>query len=399
MVKTIFKKRNIIASLAFLTVFCYAVNGQSISRDSKKWSEIAAVSILNKYPNTVNIDGNEKPKWDYKMGFTLFSFQKLYQKTKDKKYLDYIKEYADTFIDTSGNIAHYESKEYNIDCLNPANVLFDLYETTKDERYHKAIDLLRKQLYDQPRTDSGGFWHKQIYPNQMWIDGLYMAEPFYTQYTVKYEKGKALDDIAKQFELVQNHFVDKKTGLLYQAWDESKQIGWANPETGTSPILWARGMGWYAMALVEVLDYYPKNHPKQKVLVGYLKQLAKALDANKSAAGLWYQVADKTTLEGNYLEPSASAMIIYAFAKGANKGYLPSNYKKEALKSYDGFLKEFVKYNENGDFNILNVSPNVGLGGTPFRDGSNDYYIKGKTKDNASVGVTAFILASLELNK
>ncbi|MCV9927088.1 glycoside hydrolase family 88 protein [Flavobacterium sp. LS1R49] len=222
---------------------------------------------------------------------------------------------------------------------------------------------------------------------------------FYAQYTVELEKGKGLDDIAKQFELVQNHFIDKKTGLLYHAWDESKQIGWANPETGTSPTIWSRGMGWYMMALVDVLDYYPKNHPKQKVLEGYLNQLAKALLVYKDKSGLWFQVTDKPALKDNYLEPSGSAMFIYAFTKGANKGYLPSEYKKIAEKSFDEFIKEFVRIDEKGELNIINVSPNVGLGGNPFRDGSNEYYINGKKKDNSSIGLTAFMLSALELDK
>ena len=302
-------------------------------------------------------------------------------------------------IDSLGNIAKYDQKEYNIDYVNPGKILFNLYDITKENKYQKAIVQLRNQIENQPRTVSGGFWHKQIYPNQMWVDGLYMAEPFYTQYTVKYENGKALDDIAKQFELAQNHLVDKKTGLVYQCWDQSKQIGWANPETGTSPTIWGRAIGWYMMALVEVLDYYPKNHPKQKELVGYLNQISKNVIQYKSASGLWYQVADKPELKGNYLEPSASAMIIYALAKGADKGYLASNYKKTAQKSFDAFVKEFVRVDKKGEVTILNVSPSVGLGGKPFRDGTNEYYINGKTKDNGSPAMAAFILSAIELNK
>ncbi|WP_264538020.1 glycoside hydrolase family 105 protein [Flavobacterium sp. N1736] len=367
--------------------------------DNLKWSERTAITILNKYPEVWQIDGTEKPKWDYKMGLVLSGFEKLYQKTNDKKYLNYIKEYADKLIDADGNIAKYDMKEFNIDCANPGKLLFNLYDITKDERYLKVIQQLRNQLENQPRTASGGFWHKQIYPNQMWIDGLYMAEPFYTEYTVRYENGKSLDDIAKQFELVQNHLVDKKTGLVYQAWDESKEIGWANPETGTSPTIWGRGIGWYMMALVETLDYYPKTHPKYKELQGYFSQIVKSAVEHKSASGLWYQVADKPEMKDNFTESSSSAMIIYALAKGADKGYIGANYKKTAQKSFDAFLKEFVKKSENGEISISNVSSNVGLGGKPFRDGTNEYYIKSKTKDNSSPALAAFLLAALELKK
>lgn len=364
-----------------------------------KWSERTAISILSKYPNAWQLDGTDKPKWDYKMGFVLSGFEKLYQETHDKKYFNYIKEYVDTMIDSSGNIKKYNRKEYNIDCLNPGKLLFGLYDETKDSRYLKLIGELRNQLESQPRTPSGGFWHKQIYPNQMWIDGLYMAEPFYAQFSMKYEKGKSLDDIAKQFELAQNHLVDPKTGLVYQCWDETKEIAWANKQTGTSPTIWGRGIGWYMMALVETLDYFPKSHPKYKVLVGYLKQISKNVNEYKSPSGLWYQIADKPELYANYVEPSASAMIIYAFAKGADKGYLDSSYKRIAKKSFESFIKEFVKIDKKGEVNILNVSPNVGLGGRPFRDGTNDYYLNGKTKENGAIAYGAFLLSAIELDK
>jgi unsaturated rhamnogalacturonyl hydrolase len=400
MSKSSFKNINLIVLLLIFSIKTIAqTNENPVLPENLKWSERTAITILNKYPKAYQIDGTEKPKWDYKMGLVLSGFEKLYQKTNDKRYFDYIKEYADEMIDADGNIKKYDIKEYNIDCANPGKLLFNLYDATKDNRYLKVIQQLRAQLETQPRTPSGGFWHKQIYPNQMWIDGLYMAEPFYTQYTVKYENGKALDDIAKQFELVQNHLVDKKTGLVYQAWDESKEIAWANPETGTSPTIWARGIGWYMMALVETLDYYPKNHPKQKELIAYLNQIAKSAVEHKSPSGLWYQVVDKPELKGNYLESSASAMIIYSLAKGADKGYLASSYKKIAQKSFDAYLKEFVKKDDKGQIIISNVSSNVGLGGKPFRDGTNDYYSNSKTKDNSSPALAAFLLSAIELNK
>lgn len=404
MMKPAFIKNNfskcMIALLLIITSKSMAQSTDKIMLpDNLKWSERTALTILNKYPKAWQIDGTEKPKWDYKMGLVLSAVEKLYQKTNNEKYFNYIKEYADEMIDADGNIKKYDIKEYNIDCANPGKLLFTLYDKTKDNRYLKVVQQLRTQLESQPRTVSGGFWHKQIYPNQMWIDGLYMAEPFYTQYTVKYENGKALDDIARQFELVQNHLVDQKTGLVYHAWDESKEIAWANKETGTSPTIWGRGIGWYMMALVETLDYYPKTNKNYKTLVGYLNQIAKSADQHKSASGLWYQVADKPEMTGNYLESSSSGMIIYALAKGADKGYLNSNYKKTAQKSFDAFVKEFVKKDDKGEIVISNVSSNVGLGGKPFRDGTNQYYINSKTKDNSSPALAAFLLSAIELNK
>lgn len=398
-INTNYRKSVIVLLLIFGSKMMAQTNENKALANNLKWSERTALTIFNKYPKAWQIDGTEKPKWDYKMSLVLTAFEKLYQKTNDKKYFDYIKEYADEMIDSSGNIKKYDLKEYNIDYVNPGKLLFNLYDITKDNRYQKVIQQLRTQLDTQPRTASGGFWHKQIYPNQMWIDGLYMAEPFYTQYTVKYENGKALDDVAKQFELVQNHLVDKKTGLVYQAWDESKQIGWANPETGASPTIWGRGIGWYMMALVETLDYYPKTNSNYKVLVGYLNQISKNVLKYKSESGLWYQVTDKPELKDNFLESSSSAMIIYSLAKASDKGYLASNYKKIAQKSFDAFVKEFVKKGENGEVIISNVSSNVGLGGKPFRDGTNEYYIKSKTKDNSSPALAAFLLSATQLNK
>lgn len=381
-------------------LFCNCkVIGQSPISENQKWSERTAISILKSYPKAWQIDGNDKPKWDYKSGFVLQAFEHLYQKTNDIIYFNYIKEYAEEMIDSSGTIRTYDGKEYNMDFINPGKVLFDLFKLTKQERYRTALINLRSQLKQQPRTESGGFWHKEIYPNQMWLDGLYMAEPFYARYTVEYENGKYLNDVAKQFEIIHKSIVDKKTGLLFHAWDESKQIAWADPLTGTSPTIWSRGIGWYMMALVDVLDYYPDKHPKKKVLKGYLNEMAATLLQYKTATGLWYQITDKTLLKGNYLEPSASAMFIYAYAKGSNQGYLPGKFKKQAQKSFSSFITEFIKINDNGTVNIVNVSPNVGLGGTPFRDGSNAYYLKGKPKDNSSAALAAFILSAIALDK
>jgi unsaturated rhamnogalacturonyl hydrolase len=279
-------------------------------------------------------------------------------------------------------------------------LLFNVYETTKEEKYLKAMQLLRKQLEEHPRTQSGGFWHKKIYPNQMWLDGLYMGEPFYAQYTVTFENGKNLDDVAKQFEQIQLHATDSKTGLLYHAWDESKQMPWANKENGKSPNFWSRALGWYAMALVDALDYFPKDHPKQKEIVGYLNNVAVALAKfQDKESGLWYQVTDKAGEKGNYLEATGSSMFAYAFAKGVNKGYLPAEYKKLANKAFDGLTKQLMKVDADGTITLTQACQVAGLGGTPYRDGSYEYYVNERKKDNDPKGTGPFILAALELNR
>jgi unsaturated rhamnogalacturonyl hydrolase len=345
------------------------------------------------------IDNAKTPKWDYVHGLVLHSFEELYKKNPDPKYAAYIKDYVDNFVQNDGTIKTYELEKYNIDMVVAGRLLFNLYSTSKEEKYLKAMQLLRKQLEEHPRTQSGGFWHKKIYPNQMWLDGLYMGEPFYAQYTVEFEKGKNLDDVAKQFEQIQLHATDPKTGLLYHGWDESKQMPWANKETGNSPNFWSRALGWYAMALVDALDYFPKDHPKQKDLVRYLNNVSSSLAKYQDKSGLWYQVTDKVGEKGNYLEGSGSSMFAYAFAKGANKGYLPSKYKKLANKAFDGLTKKLIKTDSDGTITITDVCAVAGLGGNPYRDGSYEYYINEVKKDNDPKATGPFILAALELNR
>ncbi len=401
-----FIKTNYFAALAifFLLVLgsCKSISqteSNNIISSKLKWSDRMALTIMKRHPESYMIDDAKAPHWDYVHGLVLTSFEELYKKRGNSKYYDYIKSYADVLIDKDGNIATYNIEKYNIDMIVAGNILFNLYATTKDNRYLVAMQTLKKQLEEQPRTASGGFWHKQIYPNQMWLDGLYMGEPFYAHYTTAFEKGKNLDDVAKQFELIQLHATDKKTGLLYHGWDESKKMPWANPETGTSPNFWSRSIGWYVMALVDALDYFPKDHPKQKELVRYLNNAANSLVKFQDKSGLWYQVTDKGGKEGNYLEASGSSMFAYAFAKGANKGYLPAKFKAAANKAFDGLTNQLIKVDTDGGITITQACAVAGLGGKPYRDGSYEYYVNERKKDNDPKATGPFILAALELNR
>lgn len=364
-----------------------------------KWSDRMALTLMKRHPEAYMIDDSKTPKWDYVHGLVLHSIEELYKKNPDPRYPVYIKRYVDSFVQEDGTIKSYDLDKYNIDMIVAGRLLFNIYETTKEEKYLKAMQLLRRQLAEQPRTTSGGFWHKNIYPNQMWLDGLYMGEPFYAQYTVTFEGGKSLDDVARQFEQIQLHATDPKTGLLYHAWDESKQMPWANKETGNSPNFWSRALGWYVMALVDVLDYFPKEHPKQKELVKYLNVACTALAKVQDKSGLWYQVTDKMGQKGNYLEASGSSMFAYAFAKGANKGYLPASYKKLANKAFDGLTTKLIKVDADGGITLTQACQVAGLGGTPYRDGSYEYYVNEKKKDNDPKATGPFILAALELNR
>ncbi len=384
---------------------CKVISQEPVSKDiviskDAKWSDKMALTLMKRHPESYMIDDSKKPKWDYVHALVLHSFEELYKKNPDPRYNAYVRSYVDQFVEPDGSIKTYEFDKYNIDLVVPGRLLFDVYQTSKEEKYLKAMQLVRKQLAEQPRTASGGFWHKQIYPNQMWLDGLYMGEPFYAQYTATFEGGKSFDDIAKQFELIQLHATDPKTGLLYHGWDESKAMPWANKQTGNSPNFWSRALGWYVMALVDVLDYMPKEHPKQKELVKYLNNACAALAKYQDKSGLWYQVTDRGGDKGNYLEASGSSMFAYAFAKGANKGYLPAKYKKLANKAFDGLTKILIKkVDEDGGITLTNCCQVAGLGGTPYRDGSYEYYVNEKKKDNDPKATGPFILAALELNR
>ncbi|MDX6191776.1 glycoside hydrolase family 88 protein [Flavobacterium sp. Fl-318] len=401
-------KKNILVSVLLICTMVFTnskliaqeqVNKDIVIAKNLKWSDKMTLTLMKRHPEAYMIDDSKTPKWDYVHGLVLHGIEELYKKNPDPRYKAYVRGYVDALVQEDGTINTYELDKYNIDLVVPGRLLFDVYATTKEEKYLKALQLLRKQLSEQPRTKSGGFWHKQIYPNQMWLDGLYMGEPFYAQYTVTFEDGKNLDDVAKQFEQIQLHATDPKTGLLYHGWDESKEMPWANKETGNSPNFWSRALGWYAMALVDVLDYFPKEHPKQKELVKYLNSVSASLAKYQDQSGLWYQVTDKGGKEGNYLEASGSSMFAYAFAKGANKGYLPAKYKKLANKAFDGLTQQLIKTDADGGITLTQACQVAGLGGKPYRDGSYDYYVNEKKKDNDPKATGPFILAALELNR
>ncbi len=377
------------------------VSGLAISA-KLPWSERMMQSEMKRFPEAWMLDFFKTPKWSYPNGLVLKGAEQLFQKTGKREYYNYIKGYADELVNADGTIKTYDIKKYNLDMLNSGNVLIFLYLETKDEKYLKGAQLLRSQLNDHPRTSEGGFWHKKIYPSQMWLDGLYMAEPFYASYTKLFSKGaeadQAYNDILNQFDVVQKHMVDSKTGLLYHGWDESKEQQWADKKTGLSPNFWGRAMGWYGMAIVDVLDYLPENHPGRARLIGYLKSYSEALvKVQDKKTSLWYQVLDKGGEKGNYLEASASSMFVYTFAKAVRKGYLPTSYKTIAKKGYDGIVKNLITVEPDGVVNLNQNCAVAGLGGTPYRSGTYEYYVTEEIRSNDPKGTGPFILASLEL--
>lgn len=378
----------------FLIFSCNSPN----QKKNLPWSARMADSEMKRNPEPWMIDFRETPKWEYTQGLVLKAILQVWQATGDEKYFQYVKAYYDQFIDSDGNIMTYDLEEYNIDRINPGKVLFTLYQKTGDEKFKKAIFLLRKQMQTHPRTSEGGFWHKNIYPHQMWLDGLYMAAPFLAEFAKTFNEPALFVDVTNQIILMEKHARDEKTGLLYHGWDESRQQRWANPETGQSPNFWGRAMGWYAMALVDVLDFLPADHPKRPDVIAILARLAAAItnfqDAN---TGLWYQIVDQAGKEGNYLESSASTMLVYALTKAVKKNYIDSKFLDVAKKGYDGILKNLIEVDKDGSIQIHQACSVAGLGGDPYRDGSYQYYISEKIKSNDPKAVGPFILASVEL--
>ncbi|MEX2603140.1 MAG: glycoside hydrolase family 88 protein [Gracilimonas sp.] len=384
--------------LLFITA-CSPIISQPVS-DDLKWSERMALSIMERNPDPVYMDFRDEPKWEYTFGLVLKSIEKVWKNTGDDKYLEYIEDYYDFMIDEDGTINKYKVTNFNIDRVAPGRPLFALFDETGKEKYNNAIEQLRYHLKYQPRNHLGGFWHKHRYPWQMWLDGAYMGAPFYAEYSQRNDQPEYFDDIALQIKLMFEYMRDPETGLLYHGWDQSKTQKWADPETGLSPHFWGRAMGWYAMAIVDVLDYFPKSHPQYDDLEIILEKLVEALiDFQDEETGVWYQVVDQGDREGNYLEASASIMFTYAIAKGANNGHLDARYREVAERAFDGILKEFIEVDENGLVNINQVCAVAGLGGDPYRDGSYEYYVNERIQVNDTKATGPFIKLSLELDK
>nr|WP_319397577.1 glycoside hydrolase family 88 protein [uncultured Carboxylicivirga sp.] len=358
-----------------------------------------ADSEMKRFPEAWQLDHGKRLYFGYSQGLGCLAMLKVWKHTNDEKYLDYVVQWADTLINDKGEIHKYKVETYNIDYINSGKVLFDVYKVTGNEKYKLAMDRLINQLKHHPRTLEGGFWHKLIYQHQMWLDGLYMGAPFYAQYALTFNHPEMMNDAINQFIICDRHTYDEKTGLYYHAWDESKKQKWADKETGHSPNFWGRSMGWWFMALVDVLDFVPEDHPQRAQLIAILNKVAKGLKPYQNSTGLWYQVIDQGQREGNYLEASASSMYMYAYAKAVNKGYIDKSYKKVALKAYNGLMKNLIVTNDDGTLTLTKCCAVAGLGGNPYRDGSFDYYVNERIRDNDTKATGPFIMGCLELGK
>ena len=386
-----------VSTILTLFLVCQSKNIPAQKQKQVSWAISFADAVMTRNDSLASYDG-KKPKYEYDLAFLADAIDKL--GSVDKKYSDYAKAYIDCFVQDDGTINGYKSADYNIDRVRPGLNMLELYKRTGEEKYKTAVKTLVNQMENQPRTKSGGFWHKKIYPYQMWLDGIYMGSPFLARYAKDFNQPKWFGEVTFQIQEIYKETLDSKTGLLYHAWDESREQRWCNKETGQSKHFWSRAEGWYLMAIVDVLDYLPENHKDRAAIIEILNNVCAALlKVQDEKTGLWYQVLDMGGKEGNYLEASGSAMFIYTFAKGAKKGYLDQKYLDIAKKAFDNMVKVMIKTGDDGLPVLTNTCGACGLGGNPYREADYNYYVTEKQVDNDPKGVAPFILAAIELNK
>jgi unsaturated rhamnogalacturonyl hydrolase len=360
-----------------------------------EWSRRLADSELARF--------HSAPKLDYTVGLFSLSFLKLDAVAPDARYLKFAESAVGSLVLPDGKIQTYNPAEFQLDSINPGKTFLALWQITHEERYKNAATILRRQLDTQPRTFDGGFWHKLRYTNQMWLDGIYMGDVFYAEYAKLFDQTNDFDEIARQFRLIDEHLYDAESGLFYHGWDAAKIQPWANPATGASSNFWGRADGWYAMALVDTLDFIPTNDPARARLLAQLEKFSAGIVKWQDAgSGLWWQVMDQGNRKGNYLEATASAMFVYALAKGVNHGYLPRDYIPAIQKGYRGIIQNLIKDDGGGKWSLTQCCQVAGLGGLSngkLRDGGFDYYVGEPFVTNDLKGIGPFILAGIELQE
>jgi len=380
----------------FLLITLLASGAESCGQ-KVKWSVRMANTVLASSDSLIHyVAGN--PKWAYDMALLGLAIDRL--GNVDPKYSKYLDDWVNYFVHPDGSVTDYAMKEYNLDRIFPGRDIITVYKRNPDPKYKIALDNFIEQLKTQPKTNSGGYWHKSIYANQMWLDGIFMASTYMAEYANAFNAPQWYDVATSQTKMIYEKTLDPSTDLLMHAWDESRTQKWCDPITGKSHYPWSRAMGWYTMAILDILDYLPQNHPDRKELIKILQSTCDALlKVRDKKSGIWYQVLNQGGREGNYLEGSGSAMYTYVFAKGARLGYLDKKYRKIARSSFNGILKELITVDNQGLVTMHNICGGCGLGGIPYRDGTYEYYVNEKRFDNDTKGVAPFILAAIELNR
>ena len=390
-------RKIILILLVAATACSFQPKVQKNKQSELKWSVKMANSVLARSDSLIYyVDRN--PKWAYDVAFLGMAIDRL-GKT-DVKYSKYMENWVNHFVRPDGSVTDYRLKEYNLDRIFPGRNVLTVYKRNPDPKYKIALDNFIEQLKSHPKTNSGGYWHKNIYPWQMWLDGIFMASTYMAQYAKEFNVPEWFDVATTQTKMIYEKTLDPQTGLLMHAWDESRTQKWCDPATGQSHYPWSRATGWYILAIEDILEYLPENHPDRAALITILQKTCDALQKVRDPkTGLWFQVLNQGGKEGNYLEGSGSAMYTYAFARGAHKGYLDKKYLTIANSAFDGIIKELITVDEKGFITIHNICGGCGLGGNPYRDGSYEYYVNEKRIDNDTKGVAPFIMAALELDR
>ncbi|MDR2131315.1 MAG: glycoside hydrolase family 88 protein [Odoribacteraceae bacterium] len=366
---------------------------------AQKYAGRFADSEMARFPEAWQLDHGTRLYFGYSQGVGCSALLKMWKATGQEKYYTYVEAWVDSLVDEAGNIHLYRVEDYNLDFINSGKVLFEVYKRGGNPKYKAAIERLARQLQRQPRTLEGGFWHKLIYPHQMWLDGLYMASPFLARYGREFGKPELIDDAVNQFMICARHTHDQRTGLYHHAWDESRSQRWADKMTGKSPNFWGRATGWWLMALVDVLDEVPADHPYRPALIRLARGLVEVLPNYQDADGLWSQVLDQPGRAGNYQEASVSSMFMYAIAKAVNKGYVEERYRKVAERAFEGITKKLIREEADGSLSLTRCCAVSGLGGNPYRDGSFEYYVNERIRDNDAKATGPFIMGCIELNR
>lgn len=341
--------------------------------------------------------------WNYIDGCMILALLEIYQTTGEEKYYEFANAFIDHRVREDGSISGYSVDEYNLDNVNAGKTLFALYDINGKEKYRRAIDLIYSQVQTQPRTAEGNFWHKKIYPNQVWLDGMYMAQPFYMEYETRFNGKKNYEDIFGQFHNVIEHMLDPETGLYYHGYDASRTVFWCDKETGLSQNFWLRALGWYSMALLDTLDKCEVCRECEKEYE-YLKQafvdLTDSMLKLQDESGLWYQLPALGGKEPNYLETSGSAIMAYSLLKGVRLGFLPENYRVYGLKAFRGICNAYLK-EKNGQLSLGGICLVAGLGpaDNPRRDGSFAYYVSEPVVEDDAKGVGPLLLAYTEMRR
>lgn len=348
--------------------------------------------------NIEKIRSGKPNKWNYIDGCMIHAVLELHHVTGEERYLHFADAFMDWFVQEDGSIKTYSVEEYNLDNINPGKNLFPLYDLTQREKYRRAIDTIYQQIQTMPRTAEGNFWHKKIYPNQVWLDGLYMAQPFYMEYETRYNQMRNYMDIFKQFEMVRLHMRDEKTGLYYHGYDASRQMYWADKATGCSKNFWLRAIGWYVIALTDTLEHMDEQiYYEYRRLSSFLKELIDALLPFQDKSGMFYQVVNRADTPGNYLETSGTSILAYGILKAVRLGLLPERYRVYGEKAFYGTIEKYLKVNESGTLSLGGICLVAGLGGAQMRDGSLAYYLSEPIVENEAKGVAPLLMAYTEI--